>query len=158
MARRRCRLRPAPPAAAVRHRAGEGDAGHAARDALGGRPLGAIADQHGAESTIAGGMQSAPTTLDRWTTPCQVRNAPANTPSMRSAIAREGGRAAALRPEVIDVGAPFDLEHLVAIDPRRQDLGARRDEEIRRPAHAVAPPPHRLHDQRAIETGFGDPG
>ena len=56
------------------------------------------------------------------------------------------------------VRAPFDLQHAIGRHAVGQDLRAWRDDQIRLAHLPVAPAPHRLRDERAIERGLGRAG
>ena len=69
--------------------------------------------------------------------PCQARNAPAKTTSVRRELRR--------------VGSPLQPHNPIRRHPRRQDVHLRRDKQIGMPALPVAPPPHRLDEQRPVD-------
>ena len=142
----------------VRQRAGERDAGHAARGALGRRALRAVADEDGAEPVIAGGMQ--PRERRRELRDAVPRPERAGKHAQNAVgIARERQRPVRVRPEVIDVGAPLDFEHAAAIDPGRKDVRRRRDEQVGRAGRsdrASAASARRAARDRA--RALGEPG
>ena len=90
----------------------------------------------------------------RCTAPCQRRNAPAKTASTSPARSLERERAGGVGPEPIRVGAPLDFEDASGVDPGRQDGARRRHDEVGLAALPVAPAPHRLDQQQAVETPF----
>ena len=66
-------------------------------------------------------------------------------PTLERHVARRARR------EPSRVGAPLQPHNAIRGHPRRQDVGLRRDEQVGVPALPVAPPPHRLDEQRPVD-------
>ncbi len=137
----------------VRDTAGKPDASRAARGLLGRGTFGSLADQDRLVLRVALRVKALDG-LDEL-----------NGAMPRAEGAREhghdGGRitgpghgAGRAGMEPLRVRAPFDLQHAIGRHAVGQNLRAWRDDQIRLAHLPVAPAPHRLRDERAIERGL----
>jgi hypothetical protein len=55
---------------------------------------------------------------------------------------------------VIDIRAPLHFQHAALVDPRRQNLGRRGDEQIDVSADPITPTSHWLDEEQPIDAGL----
>ena len=75
-----------------------------------------------------------------------------------SGVARERHRPVSARTESLRVGTPLEFYDPVGLEPGGQDGSAWRHDQVGRAALPVAPPPHRLDEERAVQHALGRAG
>ena len=134
----------------VRNRAGEGHAGNALTRRAHAGELGAVSDQHGVD-VVAALLPQAPNRIDQvhGAVPGAERACEDGQGPARPALERQLTCGVGAEPH--GVGAPFELDDPFGRDGRRKNRGVGRNDKIRLPALPLAPPAHRLHDQRPVQ-------